>query len=156
MRSWSVTSTRLRQLQKSGEANMQFTYRFVFFFSQLCKLSQHHSGGEGWWRGGRVGPTKLLCQGDRRMHGLAKPYILLYTSALPHLPPNHCSGNPRQHILNSNTDCQGYLTCAGSSPNNGSSKNNTICLVSQQFRMVKFNEDIDRTLEFHAWSAKVL
>lgn len=26
MRSWSMTSTRLRQLQKSGEANMQFTY----------------------------------------------------------------------------------------------------------------------------------
>lgn len=52
---------------------------------------------------------------------------------LPHLPPNHCSGNPRQHIFNSNTHCQGYLSCAGSSPNNGSSKNNTICLVLSNF-----------------------
>lgn len=90
-----------------------------------------------WWRRARVGwrggvSWTLVPETGESMVWTSLTFFYIL-QPLPHLPPNHCSGNPRQHILNSNTHCQGYLSCAGSSPNNGSSKNNTICLVLSNF-----------------------
>lgn len=112
-----MESTRLRQLQKSGEANMQLICGAFFFFSTYASchntiLVEEGDGGlEGWG---------LPNSGSRETEeAMVWPSLTFFyiPQPLPHLPPIHCSGNPRQHILNSNTDCQGYLTCVGSSQN---------------------------------------
>lgn len=68
----------------------------------LHKHPQHSSSGGRWWWGRGWG----LSKSSEREGCLTwqSPTFFHTPQPSPHLPVNHCSGNPRQNILSSNND----------------------------------------------------